>query len=177
MLAVARACGDKASLWDKARSAGIPWQRKTWTALSNLQKLYNDGVETELPALLLSEKTVDREGGKAYTVQGDLGPYAPGPGLGTVDKRAGALFELGEHDDTLSSSSLHRRSAPAPKKQCRWPYSEERDAALSGSPKKLRSCAAKEHHVNAETFRENEMEILRFPTVSLTGNNSVHKSR
>ena len=28
LLAVARTCGDNASLWDKARRAGIPWQHK-----------------------------------------------------------------------------------------------------------------------------------------------------
>ena len=55
LLAVARTCGDNASLWNKARLAGIPWQRKNWTALSKLQKQYNGGVETALPALLESE--------------------------------------------------------------------------------------------------------------------------
>ena len=28
LLAVARTCGDNASLWNKARLTGIPWQRK-----------------------------------------------------------------------------------------------------------------------------------------------------
>ena len=46
LLAVARACGENASLWNKARLVGIPWQRKTWTALSTLQNQYNGGVET-----------------------------------------------------------------------------------------------------------------------------------
>ena len=32
LLAVARACEGNASLWAEARSAGIPWQRKNWTA-------------------------------------------------------------------------------------------------------------------------------------------------
>ena len=29
LLAVARACGDNAGLWNQAHSIGIPWQRKT----------------------------------------------------------------------------------------------------------------------------------------------------
>ena len=33
LLAVARTCGGDASLWNKARSAGIPLQRKNWAAL------------------------------------------------------------------------------------------------------------------------------------------------
>ena len=41
LLAVARACGDNSSLWNKACSLGIPWQRKNWTALSKLQMQYN----------------------------------------------------------------------------------------------------------------------------------------
>ena len=49
LLAVARACGDNASLWNKARSAGIPWQRKNWTALSKVQEQYAGAVETALP--------------------------------------------------------------------------------------------------------------------------------
>ena len=57
LLAVARACGDNAGLWNKAHSVGIPWQRKNWTALSTLKKQYNGGVETELPALLERERT------------------------------------------------------------------------------------------------------------------------
>ena len=76
LLAVAQACGDNASLWNKARSVGIPWQHKNWTALSKLQKQYNGGVETEpLPALLESEMTAPED---------DNGPYAPIAGLGTA---------------------------------------------------------------------------------------------
>ena len=76
LLAVARACGDNADLWNKARRVGIPWQRKNWTALSKLQRQYNGGVETEpLPALLESEKTAPED---------DIGPYAPRAGLGTA---------------------------------------------------------------------------------------------
>ena len=76
LLAVARVCGDNVNLWNKARLAGIPWQRKNWTALSKLQKQYNGGVETEpLPALLESEKTAPED---------DIGPYAYRAGLETA---------------------------------------------------------------------------------------------
>ena len=76
LLAVARACGDNADLWNKARLVGILWQRKNWTALSKLQRQYNGGVETEpLPSLLESEKTAPED---------DIGPYAPIAGLGTA---------------------------------------------------------------------------------------------
>ena len=43
LLAVAEVCGDDNKLWGKARSIGIPWQRKNWTALTKLQMQYNDG--------------------------------------------------------------------------------------------------------------------------------------
>ena len=111
LLAVARTCGDNASLWNKARSAGIPWQRKNWTALSKLQKQYNRAVETALLPLLESQETVlraDRAEESKSLVGGDgsssvarliplmpsydppappendIGPYAPRAGLGTV---------------------------------------------------------------------------------------------
>ena len=58
LLAVATACGDNVRLWNTARSAGIPWQRKSWTALSKLKEHYNRAVETARPPLLESEETV-----------------------------------------------------------------------------------------------------------------------
>ena len=76
LLALARACGNNADLWRKARLVGLPWPRKNWTALSKLQKQYNGGVETEpLPALLESEKTAPED---------DIGPYAYRAGLETA---------------------------------------------------------------------------------------------
>ena len=60
LLAVSRSCGDNANLWKKARSAGIPWQRENWTALSKLQKQYNRAVETALLPLLENQETVLR---------------------------------------------------------------------------------------------------------------------
>ena len=55
LLAVARTCGDKDSLWKKACSAGIPWQRKKWTALSNLENQYNRAVEIASQPMLENE--------------------------------------------------------------------------------------------------------------------------
>ena len=121
LLAVARTCGDNASLWGKARSAGIPWQHKNWTSLSKLQQQYNGAVEI-LPPLLESKETVlgaDRAGESESLVGGhgagsgarlipsmpssapptprDTGPYTPKLGLGRrADKkeRDDALFGL-----------------------------------------------------------------------------------
>ena len=72
LLAVARTCGDNASLWDKARSAGIPWQHKNWASLSKLQQQYNGAVEI-LPPMLGSKEIVlgaDRAGGSESLVGG-----------------------------------------------------------------------------------------------------------
>ena len=42
MLAVARACGDNAGLWNQALSLGIPSQQQEWRTLSTLQKNYDN---------------------------------------------------------------------------------------------------------------------------------------
>ena len=87
LLAVARACGHTASLWNQAHSVGIPWQRKKWTALSTLQEEYNGGVETLLPVLLERGRTGGGQDNAEYreTCGGENGassaacegPYAP----------------------------------------------------------------------------------------------------
>ena len=74
LLAVARACGGDASLWDKARSVGIPWQRKNWPALSKVQEQYVGAVETALPPGLDSERLV---GGDAASSVARLIPSMP----------------------------------------------------------------------------------------------------
>ena len=61
LLAVAKACGDNVRLWNTARSAGIPWQQKSWTALSKLQEQYNRAVEDAPPPLLESEESGQTE--------------------------------------------------------------------------------------------------------------------
>ena len=75
LLAVARACEGNASLWDEARSAGIPWQRKNWTALSKVQEQYTGAVEALLPPGLASEMLVG--GGDAASSVARLIPSTP----------------------------------------------------------------------------------------------------
>ena len=125
LLAVARTCGGNASLWDKARSAGIPWQRKNWTALSKLQQQYN-GAAQILPPLLESKETVlgadraeeseslvggDGAGLVARTLR-DNGPYAPRLGLGSAAAPARRRADKKERDDALSGSSKKLADAP-----------------------------------------------------------------
>ena len=108
LLAVARACGGNAGLWNKAHSVGIPWQRKKWTALSTLQEHYNGGVETLLPALLERERTGGGEdnadtwewcGGKdGARSSGSIIPYAPRAGLGTAPAPKRRLADDEERD-------------------------------------------------------------------------------
>ena len=44
LLIVARQCGSNKRKWLQARGLGIPWQRKRWTSLTDLQREYNDAV-------------------------------------------------------------------------------------------------------------------------------------
>ena len=44
LLIVARQCGSNKRKWLQARDLGIPWQRKRWTSLTDLQREYNDAV-------------------------------------------------------------------------------------------------------------------------------------
>ena len=141
LLAVARVCGDNVNLWNNARSVGIPWRRKNWSALTKLQKQYNDGVDTALPALPEHEKTsgwednaeegetmAGGEGASAAAPPTPTGPpysyppaleydrertYTPRSGQGTIAAPACPNPDVGEHDDALSTSSYQRRSSPS----------------------------------------------------------------
>ena len=44
LLIVARQCGSNKRKWLQARDLGIPWQRKRWTSLTDVQREYNDAV-------------------------------------------------------------------------------------------------------------------------------------
>ena len=44
LLAIAEQCHNNKRLWQSAEEFGIPWQRKTWSALADLQKTYNKAV-------------------------------------------------------------------------------------------------------------------------------------
>ena len=48
LLAVAQHCGSNKRKWEEARDLGIPWQRKRWTSLTDLQRYYNDAVARAL---------------------------------------------------------------------------------------------------------------------------------
>ena len=37
LLTIAKTCGENRRLWQSAEELGIPWQQKTWCALSELQ--------------------------------------------------------------------------------------------------------------------------------------------
>ena len=125
LLAVATVCGRLDSIWMKARGDGIPWLRKNWTALSQLQEQYNHAVETALAALPESEESIvwaDRTEESESLVSGnaasavasrtpsmptyaripqkeiDISPYAPRPGLGSAAAPARLWSDLDEQD-------------------------------------------------------------------------------
>ena len=93
LLAVARTCGDTASLWDKARRAGIPWQRKNWTALKELQNQYSDAVENLVGGDDTSAAPNVKPKRKASRpAQGSAA--APAHRRSDIDEQDAALFKL-----------------------------------------------------------------------------------
>ena len=91
LLAVARVCKNDATLWSTAKASGIPWQRKTWSGLLQLQDQYNDAVENNRPPRMEQDWVMEGAAlsGSPSGSETGFGPPVPKAGRHTVAASSG----------------------------------------------------------------------------------------
>ena len=99
LLAVAQQCGSNKRKWEQARDLGIPWQRKRWTSLTDLQRYYNDAV-----ARALELHSCDKDAALSRSSARDLPPAS----CADQDVAAGAIAATAAASAATPSNSQQR---------------------------------------------------------------------
>ena len=107
LLIVARQCGSNKRKWLQARDLGIPWQRKRWTSLTDLQREYNDAVRA------LELRSCDEDAALSRSSARNLPPGSRADQDAAAAAIAAASSEPQYHQ-AASQLQLHTCSAAAP---------------------------------------------------------------
>ena len=107
LLIVARQCGSNKRKWLQARDLGIPWQRKRWTSLTDLQREYNDAVRA------LELHSCDEDAALSRSSARNLPPGSCADQDAAAAAIAAASSEPQYHQ-AASQLQLHTCSAAAP---------------------------------------------------------------
>ena len=127
LLIVARQCGSNKRKWLQARDLGIPWQRKRWTSLTDLQREYNDAVRA------LELHSCDEDAALSRSSARNLPPGSCTDQDAAAAAIAAASSEPQYHQ-AASQLQLHTCSAAAPSSSQQRCNSEKLATATARGP-------------------------------------------